>query len=74
MTTLLGDARIRIRPDFSNFEKESKGHISRVGPILATAIKGTIVAAGAGLGAASFLSSRRPLHSNSQNCRLLLAP
>jgi tape measure domain-containing protein len=55
MTTLLGDARIRIRPDFTNFEKESKGHISRVGPILATAIKGTIVAAGAGLGAAAVI-------------------
>ena len=55
MTTLLGDARVRIRPDFTGFQKESEQHISRVGPALGAAIKGTVFAAGAGLAAATVI-------------------
>lgn len=56
MTTLLGDARVRIRPDFEGFESESKRRFSGMAPVLGAALKGALVGTGAVVGAAGVLA------------------
>lgn len=55
MTTLLGDARIRIRPDMSTFEQETKRGISSAGPALAAAAKSVVAGAAIAVGAAGVI-------------------
>jgi tape measure domain-containing protein len=55
VTTLLGDARIRVRPDFEGFEQESKRRFAGMAPVLGTALKGALVGTGAVLAAAGMV-------------------